>query len=229
MEANNVTEVTTSISKRAVIFDLDGTLSDSIHSIKYCTDRAIAPLGYGPFSEEDYKYFVGDGAANLIRRALAASKDAEGMHFEEAFARYKELFAVDCMYEVKPYDGIVELLSALKERGVKLAVLSNKPHAETIRVIEYLFGKDVFDVLHGQIEGVPIKPDPTGAFRIMEQLSLKPEEVLYLGDTATDMKTGKGAGLFTIGALWGFRKREELEESHADAIIGHPLELLNYL
>lgn len=217
------------INKKAVIFDLDGTLSDSIHSIKYCTDRALAPLGFGPFSEEDYKYFVGDGAANLIKRTLTAAGDVENVHFEEAFARYKELFAVDCMYEVKPYDGIVELLDALKERGVKLAVLSNKPHAETIRVIEYLFGKDVFDVLHGQIEGVPIKPDPTGAFRIMEQLSLKPEEVLYLGDTATDMKTGKGAGLFTIGALWGFRKREELEESHADAIIGHPLELLKYV
>lgn len=216
-------------NKKAVIFDLDGTLSDSIHSIKYCTDRALAPLGFGPFSEDDYKYFVGDGAATLIRRALGASGDEVGVYFEDTFARYKELFAVDCMYEVKPYEGIVELLNALKERGVKLAVFSNKPHAETIRVIEYLFGKDMFDVLHGQIEGVPIKPDPTGAFRIMEQLSLQPEEVLYLGDTATDMKTGKGAGLFTIGALWGFRKREELEENHADAIIGHPLELLEYL
>ncbi|MBE5865169.1 MAG: HAD family hydrolase [Lachnospiraceae bacterium] len=215
--------------KKLVIFDLDGTLSDSIHSIKYCTDRALEPLGMGPFSEEDYKYFVGDGAANLIKRALTAAGDVENVHFEEAFARYKELFAVDCMYEVKPYDGILELLEALKKRGVKLAVLSNKPHAETIRVIEYLFGKDVFDVLHGQIEGVPIKPDPTGAFRIMEQMRVTAEEVLYLGDTATDMKTGKGAGLFTIGALWGFRKREELEESHADAIIGHPMELLEYV
>ena len=215
--------------KKVVIFDLDGTLSDSIHSIKYCTDRALEPFGFGPFSVEDYKYFVGDGAANLIRRALAAAGDSEGVHFADAFARYKELFAVDCMYEVKPYEGIVELLKALKERGIRLAVLSNKPHAETIRVIEYLFGKDVFDVLHGQIEGVPIKPDPAGAFSIMEQLNVEAEEVLYLGDTATDMKTGKGAGAFTIGALWGFRKREELEESHADAIIGHPLELLNYL
>lgn len=215
--------------KKAVIFDLDGTLSDSIHSIKYCTDRALEPLGLGPFSVEEYKYFVGDGAATLIRRALAAGGDIEGGHFDQAFARYKELFAVDCMYEVKPYEGIVELLHSLKERGVKLAVLSNKPHAETIRVIEYLFGKDVFDILHGQIEGVPIKPDPAGAFSIMEQLSLKPEEVLYLGDTATDMKTGKGAGLFTIGALWGFRKREELEEHHADVIIGHPMEMLDYI
>ena len=229
MAENLTAEERKPVNKKAVIFDLDGTLSDSIHSIKYCADRALKPLGFGPFTEEDYKYFVGDGAANLIRRALAAGGDKDGLYFQETFDRYKELFAVDCMYEVKPYDGIKELLNALKERGIKLAVLSNKPHAETIRVIESLFGEDVFDILHGQIEGVPIKPDPAGVFRIMEQLSLEPGEILYLGDTATDMKTGKGAGLFTIGALWGFRKREELEENHADAIIGHPLEMLNYI
>jgi phosphoglycolate phosphatase len=215
--------------KKAVIFDLDGTLSDSIHSIKYCGDSALAPLGYGPFSEDEYKYFVGDGAANLVRRALAAGGDTECAHFDEAFARYKEIFAEYCMYEVKPYEGIRELLSALKERGIKLAVLSNKPHAETIRVVETLFGEGYFDILQGQKDGVPIKPDPAGAVLIMEQLQLQPEEVLYLGDTATDMKTGKGAGAYTLGALWGFRKRAELEEHHADAILAHPLELLNYL
>lgn len=215
--------------KKAVIFDLDGTLSDSIHSIKYCTDRTVAPYGFGPFSVEQYKYFVGDGAANLVKRALAAGGDTQGVHFEEAFARYKELFAVDCMYEVKPYEGIPELLEALKKRGVKLAVLSNKPHAETIRVIETLFGQGCFDVIQGQVDGVPIKPDPAGAIRILERLGMAAKEVLYLGDTATDMKTGKGAGAYTIGALWGFRKREELEEHHADAIIAHPMELLQYL
>ncbi len=215
--------------KRAVIFDLDGTLSDSIHSIKYCTDRTVAPYGFGPFSLEQYKYFVGDGAANLVRRALAAGGDTEGVHFEEALARYKELFAVDCMYQVKPYEGIPKLLEELKHRGIKLAVLSNKPHAETVRVVETLFGRDCFDVIRGQSEGVPIKPDPAGVFAILKQLSMTMGEVLYLGDTATDMKTGKGAGAWTVGALWGFRKREELEEHHADAIIAHPLELLQYL
>lgn len=214
--------------RKIVVFDLDGTLSDSIHSIKYCADRALAPLGYGPFSQEEYKYFVGDGAANLIRRALAAGGDPEGLHFEEAFARYKEIFAVDCMYEVKPYAGIPELLAALKERGRRLAVLSNKPHAETIRVIESLFGGDCFDVIQGQMEDVPIKPDPAGVFRILERLGGQASETLYLGDTDTDMRTGKGAGAFTVGALWGFRGREELER-RADAIISHPSELLAYL
>lgn len=215
--------------KKAVIFDLDGTLSDSINSIKYCADKALEPFGIGPFETKQYCYFVGDGAANLIKRALIAGGDTELVHFEEAFALYKEIFRDNCMYQVKPYDGIRELLARLKEAGVKIAVLSNKPHVETIRVIEALFGKDYFDVIQGQKEGVAIKPSPEGAFQLLEQLNLTAEEILYLGDTATDMKTGKGAGAFTVGALWGFRERKELEESHADAMIEHPLELLNYL
>lgn len=215
--------------KQAVIFDLDGTLSDSIASIKYCGDRAIAPFGYGPFPESDYKYFIGDGAANLVRRALTASGDRELEHFDEAFELYKKFFAEDCMYQVKPYDGIPELLAVLKEKGIRIAVLSNKPHDQAVDVVESLFGKGYFDVIQGQKEGVPIKPDPGGVFAILEEFSLTAEDILYLGDTATDMKTGKGAGAFTLGALWGFRDRKELEESHADAVIGSPPELLEYI
>lgn len=215
--------------KRAVIFDLDGTLSDSIASMKYCGDRALAPFGYGPFPESDYKYFVGDGAANLIRRALAASGDRELVHFDEVFELYKKYFAADCMYQVKPYDGIPELLAALKEKSIRIAVLSNKPHDQAVDVVESLFGKGYFDVIQGQMEGIAIKPDPVGVFVILEKLSLTAEDILYLGDTATDMKTGKGAGAFTLGALWGFRDRKELEESRADAVIASPLELLEFL
>ena len=215
--------------KRAVIFDLDGTLSDSIHSIKYCADQAAAAFGYGPFSVEQYKYFVGDGAANLIKRVLAAGGDTELSHFEEAFALYREIFRENCMYQVRPYDGIRELLAALKERGAKIAVLSNKSHAETVNVIEALFGKGYFDVIQGQKDNVPIKPSPEGVFQILNRLGLTAADILYLGDTATDMKTGKGAGAFTVGALWGFRDRKELEEGGADAVIGHPLELLELL
>ena len=215
--------------KKAVVFDLDGTLSDSIASIKYCGDRAVEPFGYGPFSVEQYKYFVGDGAANLVKRMLAAAGDTALVHFDEAFSLYKKYFAVDCMYQVKPYDGIRELLEGLKAAGLKICVLSNKPHDQTIDVIETLFGKGYFDIILGQREGSPIKPDPHGVFEIMDRLGVTPEEVLYLGDTATDMKTGKSAGAFTVGALWGFRQREELEEAAADAIMSHPLELMEYI
>ncbi len=216
-------------TKKAVIFDLDGTLSDSIHSIKYCADRAVAPFGYGPFSVEQYQYFVGDGAANLIKRALIAGGDRELAHFDKAFALYKEIFREHCMYEVKPYEGIRELLAALKDRGIKIAVLSNKPHVETVNVIETLFGKGYFDEIQGQKEQVAIKPSPEGALQILERLRLKAGDILYLGDTATDMKTGKSTGAFTLGALWGFRERKELEEGGADAIIERPEELLRYL
>lgn len=215
--------------KRAVIFDLDGTLSDSVRSMKLCGDAAVAPYGYGPFTIEQYRYFVGDGAANLVRRALIAGGDRELAHFEEAYARYRELFRANCMYEVKPYDGIPGLLAALKERGCAVAVLSNKPHEETENVVETLFGKGYFDAVQGQEDGLALKPSPEGVFRILERLGIGVGDILYLGDTGTDMQTGKNAGAFTVGALWGFRDRRELEENHADAVIARPQELLAYL
>ena len=216
------------MKKKVVIFDLDGTLSDSIHSIKYSGDRTMEKFGYGPFSEEQYKYFVGDGARNLVKRALEAGGDTELAHFEEAYTLYREIFKENCMYRVRPYEGIPELLATLKVQHVKIAVLSNKPHAETVNVVEALYGKGYFDVIEGQKEGLAIKPSPDGVFRILERLGLGAEDLLYLGDTATDMKTGKGAGAFTVGALWGFRDRAELEEGGADAVIEHPLELLRF-
>ena len=188
---------------KAAIFDLDGTLSDSIMSMKYSGDKTMAEFGYGPFSVQDYKYFVGDGAANLVKRALIKGGDTELTHFEAAYARYKEIFQANCMYQVKPYEGIPKLLEELKKRGMKIAV-------------------------QGQVDGVPIKPDPAGVFRILDKFGLTADEVLYMGDTATDMKTGKAAGAFTVGVLWGFRDRAELEEGHADAIIAQPLDLLKY-
>lgn len=215
--------------KKAVIFDLDGTLSDSIASIKYCGDKALEAFGFGPFSEQQYKYFVGDGAANLIRRALTAGGDKELVHFQEAYALYREIFRENCMYQVKPYEGIPELIAGLKERGIKIAVLSNKPHEETVNVIETLFGEGCFDSIQGQKENVAIKPSPEGVFQILKVLELTAEEILYLGDTATDMKTGKSAGAYTVGALWGFRDRTELEEGGADVIIECPLQVLELL
>lgn len=215
--------------KNIVIFDLDGTLSDSISSMKYCADRALAAVGLGPFPEEAYKIFVGDGAEILIERALTASGDTKLEHKQVVYPLYLQYFSKDCMYGVKPYEGIVELLAELKRRKVKTAVLSNKPHLQTIDVIHSLFGADCFDCILGQREGYPVKPDPNGVFEILRQMNLKPEDVLYLGDTATDMKTGKSAGAFTIGALWGFRDRQELESGGADVIISHPRQVLDYL
>lgn len=212
--------------KKAVIFDLDGTLADSIASIKYCADYAIGTCGFEPIPVEKYKRFVGDGAETLVRRALVHSGDLEAANLEKAFAAYTDFFKDNCMYQVKPYDGMVECLDTLKKAGVKLAVFSNKPHARTIDVVETLFGKDYFDEILGQGELVPKKPCPDGVHLLAKKLCVSLEEIAYVGDTNTDMQTGKAAGVFTIGALWGFRDREELEKYHADVIIDEPLDIL---
>ncbi|HJA92838.1 MAG TPA: HAD family hydrolase [Candidatus Eisenbergiella merdipullorum] len=215
--------------KKAVIFDLDGTLADTIASITYCGNLALAQFGLPSFQEADYKYFAGDGAAMLVRRALLAAGDEKLAHYDEVYAAYRKIFAKDCMYQVKPCDGIVPLLTELKKRGVRTAVLSNKPDADSRRVVEELFGKGFFDHIQGQKDGIPRKPDPAGVYRIMEAFGLEAEDFLYVGDSSVDMKTGKAAGIYTVGVLWGFRDRKELEENGADAVIGRPEELLDCL
>lgn len=214
---------------KAVIFDLDGTLADSLESIAYCTNRALAKYGFSPFAVERYRYFVGDGAAELIRRALISAGDAGLEYYDRVKAEYDILFAADCMYKVKPYEGITDLLHLLRERGIKTAVLSNKPHARTQDVIRELFGEGLFDAVQGQMETVRKKPSPDGVYAIAGQLGIDVKDILYIGDTNTDMQTGKSAGAFTVGVLWGFRERKELEENHADAIIAAPHELVEYL
>ena len=220
--------------KKAMIFDLDGTLSDTIHSLTYCGNETLKEFGLGPFEDKDYQYFAGDGAANLVKRALRAAGDAELEHFDAAFRRYKEIFSVHCMDGVKPFEGTPELVAECKKRGLKLAVLSNKPHDQTVQVVETLFGKNVFDVIQGQEAGLAIKPSPEGVFRILEKMNadgaqIKPENVIYLGDTNTDVKTGRGAGAYTVGALWGFREREELVDGGADTLAAHPMDVAKLL
>ena len=215
--------------KKAVIFDLDGTLADTIASIAWCGNRALARFGLPSFTEAEYKRFVGDGAAMLVRRALLAAGDGKLSRFDEVYQEYRDIFSRDCMYQVKPYEGIVPLLSELKKRGIRIAVLSNKPDADSRHVVEELFGKGNFDHVQGQAEGIPRKPDPAGVYRIMEAFGMRAEDFLYVGDSCVDMRTGKAAGLFTVGVLWGFRDRAELEENHADAVIARPEELLSFL
>lgn len=215
--------------KKAVIFDLDGTLADTIASITYCGNLALSRFGLPSFGEEDYKHFVGDGAAMLIRRALLAAGDERLEHFDEVYETYLEIFAKDCMYQVKPYEGICALLEELKHLSVRIAVLSNKPDRDSLRVVEALFGKGYFDFVQGQREDIPRKPDPAGVYRIMEAFVLPAGDFLYVGDSGVDMKTGRAAGIFTVGVLWGFRDREELVENGADAVISKPLELLSHL
>ena len=138
-----------------------------------------------------------------------------------------EYFAKDCLYEVKPYPGIPELLDTLKEKKIKIAVFSNKPHANTVDVVETLFGKGFFDAVQGQKTNVPKKPAPDGVYAIMERLDVSPEETIYVGDSWVDIETGRAAGNFAVGVLWGFRDEEELRAHHADAVITAPASCWN--
>lgn len=214
---------------KACIFDLDGTLTDSVKSLAYSVNLTLKDLGYSPQEEEKFKLFAGDGRKMLLERALKASGDDTLEHLDEAVRIYDEYFKEYSMYQVVPYEGIVETLTSLKEQGMKLAVLSNKPHLQAIRVVTEVFGEDVFDIIRGQQEQVPRKPDPTGALLIAEEWKISTKECLYIGDTNTDMQTGNGAGMNTVGVTWGFRDRKELVENHARYIIDHPRELLTLL
>lgn len=215
--------------KKAVIFDLDGTLADSLTSIWFCTNKALENKGYPVIEKEAYKYLVGDGAKTLIKRALETVGEQDPEAIQPLLEEYLSIFQEHCMYEVKPYPQIEQLILQLKSQGVRIAVLSNKPHEQTLDVIHTLFGDHVFDMVLGQREGIEKKPSPTGVFSIMNELGVKPEDVIYLGDTDTDMQTGKAAEVFTIGALWGFREEKELQINGADELIKEPLDLIKFL
>lgn len=212
--------------KKAVIFDLDGTLADSLESMQYCSNYAIGTCGFPEIPLEKFKIFVGDGAETLIRRCLAYSGDVEGEYFEKAFLQYQMFFKEHCMYHVKPYNGICSMLEELKKNGIKIAVFSNKPHERTVDVVESLFGKGYFDEILGQSDKRPKKPHPDGVFYLAEKMQVSMEDVVYVGDTNTDMMTGKSANAWTVGVLWGFRDREELEKFRADVIIDKPSDIL---
>lgn len=214
---------------KACILDIDGTLLDSVESIAYVANKVLNTYGLPSQPVEAYNYYAGDGADELMKRALKAGGDLELENFERGRVLYREIFAVDPLYKVTAYDGMPEALSEMKKKGIRLAVLSNKPHTAAVKAVEAIYGTDCFDVIQGQTEGVPRKPSPEGAWKIAKEFGIAPEECIYVGDTDTDMKTGKGAGMLTVGVTWGFRDREELEEHHADVIIDHPLELLKLL
>lgn len=214
---------------RACIFDLDGTLLDTVESLAYSGNRMLAHFGYPPLPVENYNYYAGEGASMLVRRCLKDSGDETLAHYEEAEPLYRKIFAEDPYYHLKHYPGMQETIAEMKRLGVKTAVFSNKPHHQAVEVVERMFGKDCFDQIQGQTEGIPRKPDPAGALRIAGIFQTDPAECMYVGDTWTDMDTGKGAGMFTVGVTWGFRPEEELVRHHADAVVHRPGELLEWL
>lgn len=211
---------------RACLFDLDGTLADTLESIADVSNQVLEHYGLERQPVDKFRYYAGDGAEVLMKRCF---QDTGGRpeDLKEAQQMYKDIFAKDPLYRVTVFSGMKETLEILKKRGVKLAVCSNKPHLAVLGVIQGLFPKDFFDAVQGLEDGFRRKPYLDIPEKILRDLKVKAEECMYVGDTNTDMKTGKGAGMMTIGVLWGFRDRQELEENDADRIISRPEELLD--
>jgi phosphoglycolate phosphatase len=209
----------------AVLFDLDGTLLDTLRDIGDAANRVLVERGYPPHPIQAYRYLVGDGARMLWARALPeGQRDDETI--DACLTDYIDEYARGWNVNTQPYEGIGEMLDALVERGLKLAVLSNKPHPFTVQCVETFLSRWRFHTVRGQDEQFPRKPDPASARHVAERLGTTPDCICYVGDTATDMQTATGAGMYAVGVLWGFRERQELEANGAKRIIAHPRELL---
>ncbi|MEN8190973.1 MAG: HAD family hydrolase [Thermodesulfobacteriota bacterium] len=213
---------------RAIIFDLDGTLLDTVEDLADAANQVLSRGGFPIHPVEKYNHFVGDGLKTLIKRILPPDRVDE-QTVRECMESFGEIYITMWNNKSRPYGGITEMLKSLKEQGVELAVLSNKPHDFTTMCVQESFSKDLFSHVFGQREGIPKKPDPAGALEIARLLGLNPAEIVYVGDTSVDMTTGRDAGMFTLGVLWGFRDREELEQSGAGKIIEHPQEIVDHV
>ncbi len=211
------------------IFDLDGTIINTIHALTYTTNLVMAQFGLGPLTEDQMKQIVGDGYKMQMQRSLIACGDTKLIHFEESLPIYQKLFQENCLYQLEPYEGMRELLDRMKAGGMKLAVLTNKPHDRGVENVEAVYGTGYFDYILGEQEGIPKKPDPAGAYLVMEALGVKPAECLYMGDTNTDMRTAANAGLDAVGAAWGFRGREELAQFHPRFLADRPMDVAELL
>lgn len=206
------------------IFDLDGTLVNSLNSISYFANKALNKYNLKSIPVERYKMLVGDGAAMLVKRMIAEAGGDENL-FDEVYGEYNSTYDSNFLYLAEAYEGITELLKELKKRGCKTAIVSNKPHGTTKKISDELFG-DLIDICYGKREGYPVKPDPTSVNEVILELGADKMDCVYCGDTLVDMQTGKNAGIYTVGVLWGFRDIEEIKSGNPQMIVSHPSEIL---
>lgn len=213
---------------KAVLFDLDGTLLDTLQDLADAVNRVMKKRGHPTHDIEAIRWFIGEGARMLVERALPEASRTEA-DIEAALADYRTDYMANWNVATKPYGGIVPLLQELHARGLALGVLSNKPHRMTVRCIEGYLREFPFKAILGQRDEVAKKPDPAGAHEAARLMGCKTEEILYVGDTAVDMQTARAAGMIALGATWGFRPESELRENGADAIVHSPLAVLDFV
>ena len=210
---------------RAAIFDLDGTLLDTLDDLADSANEALAAAGLPAHPVDAYRTFVGDGINTLVQRILPAGNSGDEM-VAQVLSLYRAAYGRRWNNKTRPYAGITETLYELSSRSVKLSVLSNKPQNFTELCIAHHLPGNPFEIVLGQRDIVPRKPDPAGALEISSAFQVSPGEVLFIGDTKTDMDTATAAGMRAIGVSWGFRPVEELLEHGAEMVVNHPVELL---
>ena len=213
---------------KAVLFDLDGTLLDTLEDIAVSTNNALRYFGFPQHETEAYKYFIGDGREALALRALP-EHHRDTTTLGKMVARIEEEYARCWADNTRPFEGIPELLDALTTRGIGMSVLSNKPHDFTELMVSRRLKYWRFQIVAGALPDVPKKPSPAAALNITQRLNLRPSEFLYVGDSGVDMETAVGAGMYPVGAAWGFRTAEELLAGGAKTVIDRPSDLLKLL
>lgn len=218
----------TDVKTEAVIFDLDGTLLDTLSDIADSTNNVLAKRGYPTHPVDDYRFFVGDGVKVLIERVLPSGERTPAL-VEHCVSEMREEYARNWNVKSRPYAGVPKLLNGLVGLGLSMAVLSNKPDDFTRKCVEALLPDIEFGVVVGQRTGVPQKPDPTGALEVAQRLAVQPERIVLLGDSGIDMQTAVNAGMYPVGVLWGFRSGAELAENGARLLLAQPEELLDFL
>ncbi len=214
---------------KAVIFDMDGTLLDTLADLADAMNRTLADRGFPTHPVASFRYFVGNGAAMIVTRTLPPEKRNDNKLISECLKVFLEEYHRNWNRKTRIYDGVPELLDVLTEKGIPMAVFTNKPQEFAELCIQEFLSRWRFEAVFGQREGHPIKPDPTVPREIAGSLGISPQECLYLGDSGTDMKTAVNARMLPVGALWGFRPENELRESGAVQIISRPMELPNLL
>jgi phosphoglycolate phosphatase len=210
---------------KLVVFDMDGTLLDTLGDLAQAGNYALRRMGLPVHGQEAYKLFVGSGVRNLILRMLPEEHRQDAQAVQKTGEYFGEYYGAHAQDETRPYPGMLELLRDLRDRGIKTAILSNKPDVYVQELIPQYF-PGLIDVGDGQREGVPQKPDPAVVREILAHFDLGPREALYIGDSGVDMQTGKSAGLYTVGVSWGFRTKDELTGSGADVIVDKAEEIL---
>jgi phosphoglycolate phosphatase len=210
----------------AIVFDLDGTLIDSLRDIAEAANASLHDLGFPIHPVESYRQFVGDGVRVLFERALPPTDRLPEVvtGCAAGFARH---YAQGWNRHTRLYPGIGEMLDEVSRRGTRLAVLSNKPHPFTCQCVKHFLPAWNFEVVAGQRDGIPKKPDPAGAWVVAQELGLDPARLAYVGESSVDMQTACNAGLDPIGVSWGFRSREELWQHGARVVIDDPRQLLD--